>query len=155
MDDLILTLSSICLVSVLSGILSALIPSGGIKKAFSTLCAVILIYTIVSPLTALGKKRISEDVFSTERISEKLSYEDRTAQVMLYENILSKALSDNLIQEGYDVDVKVKACNAEEPIVESVTVTGRLSDEEKIFIEGILRKSFKEVAVIFTEETNG
>lgn len=156
MDEIASGIKIICLISILTGILSAVIPGGGIKKAFSTLCAVVMICVIVSPFSTLSKGDFDLNSFSPKKKSEELKKSERTAEIMLYEKILSDALEKNLIEKGIDAVVDVSASkNGEDMRVDTVIVTGTFENGEKEEIEAFLNKSFAELTVVFREENDG
>lgn len=156
MDSFITDIKIICLISILTGVLSVLIPPGAIKNAFTTLCAVVMIYACVVPFADIDSIISSVDFSSGEEVSKRLTLDERTAQVMIYEKIVADSLESNFSDQSYKVKVSVEACNSNEEIhIQSITVTGKLSDEEKSVIENSLKESFQDAIIIFTEETDG
>lgn len=156
MGDITLSLKSLCLVSIISGILSALLPDGGIKKAFYSLCAIVMIYSLISAFSSFEKNDFAKEKFSRNKFEKNISEQEDTAQLMIYEKVVSDALGNILKSKwnvyGVEVSASYNDKNAE---INSLKVTGELSDAEKNEIEILLNDKFEKIQIIFEVENSG
>jgi len=149
-------IKTICLVSMFVGIISAVIPSGKMKSAFTSFCAVVVIFYMISPLAGIKADSFKLSVFDAEKRDEALLSDVRTAEVMIYEQMLESALEEKLSQNGFDVSLKA-VCEkvGEEFKVISFKISGCDDEESCQTAEKILTEGFADVRVSFEEDNNG
>ena len=94
MDKIELQVETVCLVSMLAGILITAIPQGKMKGAFSSFCAVVVIFYMLTPFSQIDIQKMKAFSLDSEDKSEELLSETRTAEVMISENILEKAMEE-------------------------------------------------------------
>lgn len=149
-------IKTICLVSMLAGIISAAIPAGRMKNAFSSFCAVAVVFYMIAPLTEINADSFKLSAFAGDKHDEALLSDVRTAEVMLYEKMLEKALAEKLEQAGFKASLKLRCEKQGEEIKAlSVTVAGSVSDEARQSIKKILTDSLGDITVSFEEDENG
>ena len=149
-------IKTICLVSMFAGVISAAIPSGRMKSAFSSFCAVAVVFYMIAPLAEINADSIKLSVFDDKKRDEALLSDVRTAEVMLYEKMLEKALEEKIEQVGSKASLKL-CCEkqGEEIKVVSATVAGIISEEERHSIRKILTDSRGDITVSFEEDESG
>lgn len=150
-------IKTICMISMFAGIISAVIPSGKMKGAFNSFCAVVLIFYIILPLA--GIKADSFKLFSaadSEKRDEALLSDVRTAEVMLYEQMLEKAVKEKLGKSGLAASVEAECEKINEKFrVNSFEISGCNDEESRKTAEKILTESFADVKVIFEVDNSG
>ena len=155
MDNLALQIKLICLVSILTGVLSTLLPSGRLKKSFNSFCAIIIVFVIMLPFSTLGRSAQKESFLDfDEREGDLLSQSD-TAEKLIYTSVLENALNDRFYEMGFSATVKAEC----EKLGESYTVVSftvkSAEENEKEKIYSYLNEGFGGVAVYFEEEKDG
>lgn len=156
MDKIELQIKTVCVVSLFAGVISALIPQGRMKSAFSSFCAVVVIFHLVTPLTSI--KTDSSEFFGKVIKEKENTFVDevKTAEVMIYENALESALEKNLAEKGTEVKIEaVCEKTGDEITVVSFTVYSAAGEKEKEEVLQILNSGFCNAAVSFKEEENG
>lgn len=150
-------IETVCLVSMFAGIISAAIPQGKLKSAFSSFCAVAIIFYMVTPLAQIrteGLKLFSLEIESSE---EELLSDVRSAEVMLYESLIEKSITQAVEKMGYRASIKAlcESRGDDEIRVISFTVSGTFDANAEAEIENFLKEGFNGVAVNFEEVDNG
>ena len=155
MDEFTLQIKTVCLVSIFTGIMSVLIPSGRLKKAFNSFCAVVIIFSIILPFTSLKKAAEESDMFDFSKAQSELLSQNSSAEQLVYTSVIEKALNDRLKEMGLKgkVDADCKKEGDSFRIV-SFTVTAD-TDEEKDKISVYLTEAFNEIPIHFKEEKDG
>lgn len=155
MDKLVSQLETVCLVSILGGILNAVIPKGRLKGAFSSFCAVVIILALFLPLGEIKSQGADIFNFKSEKFNSSLESEVKTAETLLFESLLEKSLTDALGEMGYKLSIKTECENRNgEPEVKKITVKGEFDAESKSEIEEYLKKSFSGSEISFEEDEN-
>lgn len=148
MDETVLQIKTICLVSILSGILSVLIPQGRMKSAYLSLCAVVMISAIALPFKNSHKKDFSFFSLDKGKINEELSSNFPQAEVTIFEQAIASALENNLSQEGISAKIGIKAEKVGESIlVSEIAVNGSFTEEEKGQIKQFVFERFPDSAL--------
>ncbi len=149
-------IKSLCLASMLAGIIGAIIPSGKMKGAFASFCAVVMIFYIVSPISDIKAKGLRNFSFENESRDELLLSDVRTAEVMLYEQMLEKALEEKFRESGLVLTLKINCEKLGDEIkVNCITVSGCENEGDRYTTEKILTDSFVGAKVVFEGESNG
>lgn len=154
MDKITSEIKLICLVSIFAGIISAVIPPGKLKGAFSSFCAIVVVFTMVSPLGEIKQLGFDSVFTADEEKEETLALQVKTAEIMLYESMIESATEDYLAEHGFEVILEVE-CSKEEDKMEvlSFTVKGDdLDDKDKKRISELLTDGFENAKVLFEEE---
>lgn len=155
MDKLSLQIKIVCLVSILSGVLSSVIPGGKMKSAYLSLCGVVLISSMIVPFKNYDMKDFSFISYDEKKTSENLELEQRTAEVMIYEKVVSDALKSNLEKKGITADVTAKGeAQGEEIRITAITVEGVLESQQKQEIEIMLENGFPNAEINLKEGEN-
>ena len=146
MDDI----KAVCLVSMLAGIIGALIPSGKMKSAFSAFCSVVMIFYIVSPLSGINAEGLRGFSLKNEESEEMLLSDIKTAEVILSEQMLEDALENNIRKSGFDLKLNVSCEKKDGEIkIKSITVSGCENEEDRGIVKEILLKNFNEIEIVF------
>lgn len=150
MEKLNVQIKVICLVSVLSGMLSAMIPAGKMKSAFTALCSVVLVSAMLTPLESFSLKDGFSFFKNGQAASQGLISETESAELLLFEKALGDAFEKLLKEKDIIVSVKPRCENVEGEIaVCDFTVIFSGDEEEKRQISELLSQSFKDTEVIF------
>lgn len=153
MEKFSLYIKGICLISILGGVLSAVVPSGRMKKSFTSLSAVILVSAIIVPFSNFFKMDFDLDDFFVSNRQENLVSDVRTAEVMMCESVVSEVLEKKLKENGISCRVKIKGeKQKDEFTVSAVSVSGDLTIEEKNGVQQILTELLPEAEIDFREE---
>lgn len=156
MDKLVVYIKVICLVSVFAGVISALIPKGGLKGAYLSLSAVVLLTATLAPLKSFSEKDFADFTFKHREASESLSAEMQTAEVMLYSRMISDAIEKRLKQQGITADVSTQSRRENEDIfVTKMTLKGTFTESQREETASFLKSAFEKAEIIFEEEENG
>lgn len=156
MDNPSLQIKTVCLVSILAGVLSAMIPKGRMKSAYASMSAVVLLSSMIIPLKSLGNMDFSAISIKHEEVSDNLEKESKRAETELFEAVVSSSLSDYFSEKGIRTIIKVESeLFGDELSVEKINVSGSFNDEEKEYVTGYLTSCFENVTVYFTEGENG
>ena len=155
MDEFTLQIKTVCLVSILTGIMSVLIPSGSLKKAFNSFCVVMIIFSIMLPFTSLKKAAEESNLHDFGKVQGELLSQNSSAEQLVYTSVVEKALNDRLNDMGLNgcIDVQCEKEGDSFSIV-SFTVTAD-TDEEKDKISVYLTEAFNEIPIHFKEEKDG
>lgn len=149
-------IKTICLVSIFAGITGALIPSGKMKSAFTSFCSVLVVFYMILPVADIRADSLDFSVFNDKIQEESLLSDVRTAEVMLYEQLLEKALEEKLRKMNLEATLKVKCEKLNDEItVISVDVSGCDGEEMRKRIKTMLTDSLGDIRVSFKEENNG
>ena len=156
MDNISLQIKIICLVSILAGILSSVIPKGKMKGSFSSLSAVVILTAMIIPLKELKSTDFSSFGFEGGQVSESLEAEVSQAEDLIYESVICDTVEADFSKEGIKSEVNVECENKSgELTVINITVCGDFSQEEKAYMTDYLITCFKEAEINFKEEENG
>ena len=144
-------IKAICLVSMFSGIVGAAIPSGRMKSAFSSFSAIVVVFCMLSPLARVKADSFGYVTFDSKE-NEKLISDVRSAEVMLYEELIEDAIEEKLMQDGLEVSVDaVCERDADDFRLLSVTVSAKNEEDFKT-AEKLLQESFPGITVASKEE---
>lgn len=144
--------------SIISSLFTALVPDDGIKKAFSTLTAVILVFILIKPADGKSLRLISElDLFGSDARSSEISeLEDYSNKAIIEaaENETEKYLYNAVSASSEECTFNVSCeYDKEKIIITRVEVTGDITEETKTVILSEIRKlSDTEAEVIFKGE---
>lgn len=152
MDKIAFSLETVCFVSILAGIIGALIPQGKLKGAFSSFCAVVLVFCFIEPLSEIRGESFGALFTDDVRSEEELLSDVNTAEKQLYENLLEKGLEEKLDSIGCSAEVKAE-CEKNEDEYKTVTLTvkGKLTAQEKYAAEIYLKEGFPAAEIKFEE----
>ena len=155
MDNLTLQIKTVCLVSILTGIMSVLVPSGRLKKAFNSFCAVVIIFSVMLPFTSLGRSAEKSNLFDFSKAQSELLSQSSSAEQLVYTSVVEKALNDRLTEMKIKGTVRVQ-CEKEGDgfSIVSFTVTAD-TDEDKDKISAYLTEGFNGIPIYFKEEKDG
>lgn len=150
MDKIRLHIQAVCLVSIFSGLVCALIPQGKLKNAFSAFCAVVIIFSALAPVAEIKTKQLSLFSIKSTEAEQMLLSDVKAAEVSVYESVLASAIEKELEKSGYKAVVSA-LCEkkAEEISIVSFTVKINASEQEKKDIEVYLKNSFGNIKVNF------
>ncbi len=150
---------TISAVSVIGGVLNCLIPKGGIKKAFSVLLYMTVLYAVCVPFAKGEREIISFDEYISDNEYLKqeygnISYEPARS---VAEEEIEKSIISAHEREGMTVNCRVKcSLTAESFYLEEIVIDAPLSHGEKNKSRGLLREYMTEKTVIYyTGEANG
>lgn len=120
-------------VSVVSGILTWILPEGKLKGAYKTLCAVVIVYAFLYPIASNSRVdfSVSEFLIDNYEVSEKVDKYALSALIGSAENAIEELLSEEI--KSMDIDCKVKASCMEENgeiKVSALTFIGTLSKQQ-------------------------
>ena len=152
MDKIKNYIQVISLISIFIGLISALIPQGKLKNAFSAFCGAVIIFSAVNPLADIKSRGISLFNFEAEESEEQLLSNVKTAEVLIYEGVLASAVEKALLESGYKAEVKAYCENAGEKIkITSFAVRTAADEKYRGDIESYLKRSFGDITVKFEE----
>ena len=155
MDDFTLQIKTVCLVSILTGIMGALIPSGRLKKSFDSFCAVVIVAAILLPVNSLKNSAAKDISFDFSKSENNLLNQEDTAEKLIYKEVLEKALNGRISQIAPTSDVKVECVKNDSGYeIKSFTVSGCTSAEKEA-VAAYFKESFSGIPVYFKEEQNG
>lgn len=150
MDKITNSLETVCFVSLLGGVLCAVVPSGRMKGAFYSFCAVLLIFSLLIPLGQIDTLAKELPDFKNEKADERLASDVRTAEVQIFEKLSENALDEMLEKNGFHAKTSAECESTESDIiVKKITVTGDFSAEEKQTVEGLIKNFFSNAEVEF------
>lgn len=156
MDDFLLRIKAVCLVSILGGIMIALVPAGKLKGGFKSLCGVVLVSGIVLSFSSLNDSSFSLQQHLNGENEQSVSLQMDNAQVDLFESLVSSALEKKLLESVGEFEIKIDAQQQGEGIkVKSVTLKGRADETTRAEAEKMILESFPEAELIFEEASNG
>ncbi len=155
MDEFSLQIKTVCLVSILTGIMSAIIPAGKLKKAFNSFCAVVIIFSVILPFTSLKKAAEKSNLFDISKAEGELLSQNSTAEQLIYTKVIEKAINDRLTEMGISGTVKVQCEKEGENFsIASFTVIAD-TDVEKEKIRAYLTEGFVGIPINFKEDEDG
>lgn len=156
MENISLYIKVVCLVSILSGIMTAIIPNGRLKSAYVSLTAVVLLSSMIVPSKELKNSNVHFGFPDEIKVSESLSEEMNKAEEMIYSSVVSDSVEERLASEGINVSVcVVTSINDGDVTVTEVIVSGDITEEEKIYISQFISDSFEKAKTVFKEGENG
>lgn len=143
-------LKVICLVSVLSGMLSAMMPKGRMKSSFTALCSVVLVSSMLMLFGSLSLKESFSFFEKGQAADQALISETEGAELMLFERALGDAFENLLEEKGISAVVKPEC----EKLSGEITVCGFTvyysgDEEEKRHIYALISQSFGDIGVKF------
>lgn len=150
MDKAATHIEAVCLVSILVGIVSSVIPQGKLKGAFSSFCALVFIFTVMGPFSSLKKTDFNIFSFRNETAGKELLSDISSAEQKLCQDLAENAIEEKLKEMGYEVRLGVR-CKKEgdEYRVVSLVITGDLSSQQRSDVRDYLKKSFPDAEVSF------
>lgn len=152
MDKIKNYIEAISLISIFIGLISALIPQGKLKNAFSAFCGAVIIFSVVNPIADIKNSGINIFAFEAEESEEQLLSDVKTAEVFVYEDVLASAVEKALSESGYTAEVKAYCENEGEEIKLISFTVKTVADENSVsYIEAYLENSFGDIAVKFEE----
>lgn len=153
MENISLYIKVVCLVSILSGVMTSMIPNGRLKSAYVSLTTVVLLSSMIVPTEEFKNSSFEFD-FSDERtVSESLSEEMNEAEEIVYREIVSVSVEERLASKGINVAVTVGTFFVDGEItVTEVLVSGKVTQEEKAYISEFISDSFKKAKTVFKED---
>ncbi len=155
MDKIKMHIETLCLISIFAGIMSALIPQGKLKNAFSAFCGAVIIFSTVTPLAQIKTQGIRLFSVESEKNDQLLLSDVKTAEASVYESVLGAAVEKELEKSGYITDVKAYCENEGEEIrIVSFSVSTSADENAKNDIEAYLKKSFGDIMVKFEVTDN-
>ena len=145
-------------VAIVSGVLSALVPEGKMKKAYKTLGAVVMIYAVLLPLinSDVIDFRIDDYLQDNYEVSEKMDKYARQAIVNSAEKAIEDLLYESAEEKGLSCKFKAQ-CDVidEKIIVSSVNVTGAKTQSQKDLISDIVvGLGFKKETIVYSGEND-
>ncbi len=156
MEKFSLYVKIICLVSILSGVLSALIPKGRLKSAYLSLAGIILLSSMVMPFKLLSDKRTEVFSFDTDKAGQSISREAETVRTSIHESMLKEEIEKKLVSDGIKASVTVRVKNENQKLyIAELHVKGELSDEEKNVINAYFSEASEKPHIILEEDENG
>ncbi len=152
MDKIKAYIEMISLVSIFAGVVSALIPQGKLKNAFSAFCAAVIIFSAVNSVAEVKISGISLSGLEAQKSEQQLLSDVKTTETTVYESVLGSAVEKALEESGYIAQVKVH-CENEGEEIRTVFLEVQAEGDEKIknSIEAYLKKSFGDISVKFGE----
>ncbi len=149
-------IKAVCIVSILAGVIASAVPSGKMKGAFSSFCAVAVIFYIVSPLADIKAESINLFAYDKADNEESLLTDVRTAEILLCEQMLENAVEEKLSKSVPNIAVKLFCEKQGDEIkVISADVTGCADEAEKQNVYKYLTDSFDGIEVSFEEGDGG
>lgn len=144
---------TICVVSVVSGILSCVMPRSSAKKAFQYVCSVVLVYAVLYPFIS-GSFEFPdlEKIFGSDKADTSYEFSSKSEEVYLIaaqSGCISAA--ENVLKEiniAYDEVTAHCVTDDGEIILKKISVFGSYSQEQKEQIKKALYKTFPEKTVI-------
>lgn len=144
MENIKSLLTLVSALSVLCGAALSLVPESKLKKAYSSLTAIVLLFAVISPLTdTAGISETLKEILNSgyeyeEQISEKYNGSVEDA----FERGVEKALKEALAEAEIEIQSVSAECKAkqEEVVISSVTVVGDLEAEDIEAAEKIIRE---------------
>ncbi len=150
-----LTLSA---VSILSGLLLAILPQDSHKKMFKVIVSVVLIYATLQPLRATKgiDFDISDYVKDNYQVSENMDKYALSAMVKSAEKAIEKVLSEKSESENLKVKFKCYCETDDEEIkVRHIYISPVTDVNDKITIENIIVSlGFEQSIIIYEGESN-
>lgn len=152
MDSLTLQIKSVCIVSIFTGILSVVIPSCRLKKAFNSFCAVVIVFTILMPFSSFGKGADDFVFFDSDSNEEGTLPNNDTAEKFIYGLIIENALNNRFAEMGLHIEISAECEKLEDEYrVTSFTVYG-CKEEEKEKVTTYFNEGFSGIPINFAEE---
>ncbi len=142
----------ICVVSIVAGVLTAVIPKGKMKGSFISLCAVITVSAMVLPFNGIQADLFDTYEYTKEKSSDSLSKKTQLMEKEIFEGSVARAIENNLKQAGVVASVSVEGESDEVGIVvKKITVTGEFDSETETGIRSFLADDFSEAEIILKE----
>lgn len=152
MDEFAIQIKTICLISILTGVMGCIIPNCRLKKAFNSFCAVVIAFTIMVPFSSFGKSAGKYTFSDLTAVEEKVVVQGEAAEKLIYTRVVEKAITESFAENGITADVSVECESTDDGFkLVSFTVCG-CSEEEKSVISNYFNKGFGNVTVYFKEE---
>ena len=146
-------IKSLCLISIFTGVISSAVPSGKLKNAFTGLCSVMLVFSMVLPLKGGGNFFENADSFSFSDSGKVLSSDVKTAEVIIYQQVMAEALEKEFLS-SFNAESDVSACcenvNGEVRVI-SFEIYAALNEEQKAEIYVYLQERFPEAVITIME----
>lgn len=153
MEKISLYIKIVSLVSILAGVMISLIPGGRLKGAYTSLCAVILLCSLVMPFSEFESDKYGIHFPNEEEISESVGAEIFKAEELIYQETVSQAIVNKLSAEGINISAQIITAYKDEYLkVTEVIITGNVSEKEKKYISEFVSDSFKEAVTVFKED---
>ena len=152
MENFVLQIKTICLVSILTGVLGCLIPECKLKKAFNRFCAVVIVFAVLMPLSSFGKNADKAGLSGFDRVRGEVSLQNETAEKMIYTAVLESALNERFSEAGISATVAVECEKTDDSYkIAAFTVSAAASDDkDKAAL--LLNEGFNGIPVYFKEE---
>jgi len=152
MEKLTLWIKISSVAAVVSAVTLALIPESKLKNAYRTICTLIVVFSLFSAFASVS---ISEFDFSDTEKAISASAEEKSDELLIKEGeaLINSYLSERLKEKGFDLKCKSELCKTEkELVISKVKVYGRVSEDDKAEITGIINENAKEeIKVIFSD----
>ncbi len=155
MEKLSIWCKYIASVSVSSAVLMLLVPDGKMKKAFNSLLAFILLFSVLSPIINMKSVLYDVDEFKFSEngnLSQEIEKYKFSAAVSVAESEIERYINEMLSDSGFECKFKV-TCDIEndEIFIKEIEVTGKFSEQNKTVIEEKICNTFgSEVGIVFT-----
>lgn len=145
MDKLQLWCKGFSAVTIISGVLLALLPSGKLTSSFKTLTAIILTVMFVSPLVDIKNTDLyALNIFDDKKLSE-VSDEVNCNQYLFAERTVENEIDKLLNNSGLNISCDVIISDTDKNfLIEKIIINGKYDETEKSLIENKINELFKE-----------
>lgn len=152
MEEITAWCKTVCIVSVVSGVLVSVLPKNKLIGAVKTLSAVILVWAFITPIVSFDKDDFKLDFSSNRYEYEELESLASDEVLRQAEEILKKETDSILIGVNPEARSYVKMFyNDGETGIEKITVSGKLNDSEKDKIRSLIKDKFqKDIYIEFS-----
>ncbi len=139
--------SSICVVSVVSGVILALMPESRLKNSFKAVTAIILIYTAVTFFSGFDYKNID---FKLGEKSDRQETEPYHEMFILSksEQMLKQEASDLLSENGMNISLTAELELDGDTITKKIIIFDCISDKERNTVVRLLKKRYGQDIII-------
>lgn len=153
-EKIMLYVKTLCAVSIFSAIMGLFISSDKYKKAFMSLCSVVIVYTAIMPLFKIKSGDFKLNFSKKEDTSFSVSESQYKIEKSLQQEVVAQELEKYLSGKGYDVSLEVKLDGENEDICLSEIIVFYEDDTvEKDKITALIKDSVsKNVTVAFNKK---
>lgn len=137
-------------VSVVSGIITALIPRGSTKNTYRVLTCIVLLYAMIQPVTQWREMKIDfNKLIGSESEGGVVSWEKNDSVVFVAEETYEKHIDSLIRKTGADAksECVCEYSDGELKLIE-ITVTGQINEHEKENIANEIQNVIQETTIV-------
>lgn len=140
-------LLSLCAAALVTSLVMALLPQGGVKRVAGVLCGLLMVLTALSPLAKIDAAALSRAVtqvqLEAEAVRSGVTVRNQELQADIISRTAAAYILDKAASLGFSVTADVSVRTAPSGVyMESVTLTGEANAEQKRLLTAYIEENF-------------